>query len=83
MDEEGRVFPAERLVSAKVDRHRGTKHSDLVAAEAPHSPRCQPPEPGLDSLDKKELKVVSSVCRNISQKPVRQRHGRRKWAVER
>lgn len=49
-----------RRETSVCQRHQGTKHSDPVAREAVHSPRCQPGELGHDSLDKKELKVISS-----------------------
>lgn len=48
-------------MSAKAGGHQGTKHSDPVATEAPYSPKCQPQELGVDSLNKKELKVITSV----------------------
>lgn len=62
VDQEWKPFPVERLIPAKAHRHQGPKCSDLVeGGGALSSSRCHPGELGPDSLDKKELKAVSSV----------------------
>lgn len=61
VDQEWKPFPVEQLIAANAHRHQGTKCSDLVGGEALSSSKCHPGELGLDSLDKKEPKAVSSV----------------------
>lgn len=54
--QEREAIPSRATSVCKSNRHQGTKHSDPMAGEA-HAAQ----ELGLDSLDKKELKVISSM----------------------